>query len=772
VSAFVGQRIPRLEDRRLLRGSGRFVDDVDLPGQLWMRVVRSPAAHARLTSVATAAARAASGVRAVLTGRDVARVEPIPLRIDFGIDVAAYLQPVLARERVRYVGEPVAAVLADDPYAAEDGAELVELELEELPVVLDARTGVTDAPTLRDDAPNEVAVLRKGHGDVEAAFAAAEHVVSAELSVGRHTGSPLETRGLVVDYDAGRGRMTVWGATLVTHYHRRVLSRLLGLPLERIHMRTTDSGGSFGVRGDFFPEDFLVAYLAYTTGRPVKWIEDRAEHLVATNHAREQTHRIEGAFDGEGRLLGLRDEIWHDKGAYIRPTGVVVAELTLGLLPGPYRLPAYEGIVHVATTNKTPIGPYRAPGRYQGSFARERLLDLAAERLGLDPLELRRRNLLTSAELPYEPGHLVAGEPFLLDSGDFAGLLEKAVAAAGFDGWREEAARLREAGRAAGTGIGYWIDKSGLGTYETAGVDVDPSGSVRVLTGGSSTGQGIETVLAQIAADELGVDPSRIDVLYGDSDLVPDGVGSWSSRSTVIGGSAVRAAAQATVEKARRVASELLETSPDDLVLADGRIHVAGATERGLDLAEIAAACDTLAAARRGEEPGLGARTVYVDERMNYPYGVNLVQVEVDPDTGGVAVRRCFVATECGRAVNPMLVEGQTAGGVAQGLGGALLEQLAYDDSGQPRAATFADYLLPTAAEVPPIDVLLLEDAPTPTNPLGLKGLGESGIVGMGAAVANAVADALGSADAVAALPLTPERVRQSATTPASRSSS
>jgi carbon-monoxide dehydrogenase large subunit/6-hydroxypseudooxynicotine dehydrogenase subunit gamma len=749
----------RLEDDRLLRGRGRFVDDVDLPGQLWLRVVRSPVAHARIESVDLAAARQAAGVRMAIGAEDLAHVEPIPLRIPFdGLGLEPYLQPVLARDRVRYVGEPVAVIVAEDPYAAEDAADLVEARYEPLPAVVDACA--TGSAALRDDSPNEVAVLTRGYGDVAAAFARAACRVSREFDIGRHTGVPLETRGLLVDYEPGRGQLTVWGATLVTHYHRRMLSRLLDLPLSRIHMRMTDSGGNFGVRGDFFPEDFLVAYAACSLARPVKWIEDRAEHLVATNHARQQHYRLEGAFDADGSLLALEAEIWHDKGAYIRPTGVIVAEMTLGILPGPYRLPAYDARLHVITTNKTPIGPYRGPGRYQTTFARERLFDAAAAELGLDPVEIRRRNLLRPDELPWEPGHTLVGEPFLLDSGDFTGALEQALAAAGYARWVEEAEDLRLAGRAVGTGAAFWIDKSGLGLYETAGVDIDTTGAVRVLTGGASTGQGIETVLAQIAADELGVPAETIEVLYGDTDLIPDGVGSWSSRTTVIGGSAVRAAARSTADKARRVAADLLEVATEDLVLADGAVHVTGSPLRRITLGQVAAACDPVASAARGEAAGLGAREVYVDERMNYPYGVNLVQVEVDPVTGGVEVRRCFVATECGHAINPMLVDGQTVGGVAQGLGGALLEELAYDEDGQPRAATLMDYLLPSAPEVPPVEVLLLEDAPTPTNPLGAKGVGESGIVGMGAALASAVADAARIADGVPRLPLTPERVK------------
>ena len=756
---FVGQAVPRLEDPRLLRGAGRFVDDVDLPGQLSMRVIRSAQAHGHIRSIDVTEALAAPGVRLVLTGDDVSHVGPIPLRLPFdGLGLERALQPVLAQGRVRYVGEPIAVLFAESPYLAEDAAELVEVDIEPLQAVVDMFRA-SDGGSLWDDGANEICVLEKGYGDIDRAFAAAHVVVNTRVRIGRHSGVPMETRGLVCDIEPGRGDLTVWGATLVTHYHRRVLARLLDRPLHSIHMRSTDAGGNFGVRGDFFPEDFLVAYAATLLGRPVKWIEDRAENLVATNHAREQTHEMQGAFSEDGLLLGLKAEVWHDKGAYIRPTGVIVSELTLGLIPGPYRLPAYAGMIHVMTTNKTPLGPYRAPGRYELTVAREQLFDKAAALVGLDEPEIRRRNLVTPSELPYVSGLELAGEQFVLDSGDHIGLTD--LADQKLKEWRSDV----DLGPAnplerRGVGLAIFMDKAGLGVYETGAVEIDTTGSVRVLIGGSSSGQGIETVMAQIAADELGVNPSLIDVIHGDSDLIPDGVGSWSSRSTVIGGTAVQSAARRTAEKAKRVAAELLEASAEDLVLADGLVHVSGTPAKTVSLAEVAEACGTYEAWERDEEPGLGAREICVDEHMNYPYGAVVVDVALEVETGHVRVHRAWLACEVGKAINPQLVEGQVLGGFVQGLGGALLEEFTFDEFGQPQAATFIDYLLQTSADIPRIETVILENAPTPTNPIGAKGAGEAGIAGAGAGIAAAVGNALRDPSAVTSLPVRPEWVR------------
>jgi len=757
----VGRPVRRVEDGRLLRGAGRFVDDVDRPGQLHMRVVRATSAHARLRGVDTAAARAAPGVHAVLTGADLDPLPRIPVRLGpFDQPLDAYLQPVLADGAVRYVGEPVAVVVAEDQYAAEDAAELVVAEVEPLDVVLDAREAIAPGAPALHEAGNEVLTLTRGYGDTEHAFERADRVVEVEVEVGRHTAVPLETRGLVADHDAALDRLTIWGATKVPHFNRRVLASLLGMEEQRISLRSTDAGGGFGVRGELYPEDVLVPYLARLLHRPVKWIEDRAEHLVATNHSRQQRRRLAGAFGADGELLALRDTVWHDNGAYVRTHGVVVVELTLSMLPGPYRVPAYEGRAHVAVTNKTPCGTYRGPGRYEATFARERLLDAAADELGIDRVALRRRNLLSRDDLPHHRDLPVLGHPVEIDAGDFDGLLDAALERSGYADWVRDAAAAREEGRAVGTGVAYFLEKSGGGGFERARVSVDEAGRVRVAAGGATLGQGIETVLAQVTADELGVEPHDVEVTVGDTDLVSAGGGSWASRSTIFAGGAVRLAAGATAEKACRVAAELLEADSADIHLRDGHAEVAGSSDRRVALADIAAACDATSAGRRDEEPGLTEARTFVDAPMTYPYGVHLAQVEVDRATGGVRVLRYFIAYEVGRAVNPALVAGQLAGGAAQGLGGALMEAFRYDASGQPQCTSFMDYLIPSAAEVPAVGTAIREDAPSPGNPLGAKGAGEGGVDGAGAAVAAAVEDALGVTRALTAVPVVPERVR------------
>jgi aerobic carbon-monoxide dehydrogenase large subunit len=758
----VGTRMPRKEDPRLLRGSGRFGDDFSAAGQVWARVVRSPIAHGRVRRVDLSAAERADGVTAAIAAGDVPAGLAIPVRLAVrGIDLGGYLQPVLAADVVRYVGEPLAVVVADDPYAAEDAAELVEIDIDERPAVVDA--GAAAAPGAPHLFPggNVAADFTLGYGDADAAFRQAAHVVEIEVEIGRHSGVPLEPRALLAEPDPRTGSLSIFGMTKVPVFNRDVLAAMLGIDAALIHVHAVDAGGGFGVRGEFYPEDFLVPWLARTLGRPVKWAEDRAEHLVAVNHSRQQSHKIAAAFDADGRITALADEVVHDNGAYCRTHGIAVPELTVAMLPGPYRVPAYRGRVRVVLTNKTPCGTYRAPGRYEGTTAREQLLDVAAGRLGIDRIELRRRNLLGPAELPHRRPMTTLGTEVVLDTGDYPALLAAAAAEAARLGYDGEARRDGRPGRLRGLGVAVFLEKSGLGPHETADVRISETGAVQVCSGGTSLGQGIETVLAQIAADALGVDPRAVDVVNGDTDLQPSGTGSWASRSTVMSGNAVHLAASAVRARAVQLAARMLEAAEDDLAVSGGTVSVRGDPAVAVSLGDVArAAAPASPHLRPGEPAGLAARRRFDVTHMTYPCGVHVALAEVDPATGRVRVLRYLVAGEVGRAINPALVEEQFRGGAAQGIGGALLEEFSYDESGQPTAITFMEYQLPTAAEIPPIDVLLAELTPSPGNPLGVMGAGEGGISAAGAAVASAVRDALGLTGGVPRLPLTPARVR------------
>lgn len=745
----IGQRVPRKEDHRLLVGAGRFGADVQFPHMVHLRVVRSPIAHGALNRVDVNAARALPGVVDVFIAADLPGDLRIPVRLKVrGIDLDNYLQPILARDMVRYVGEPIAVVVAEDAYVAEDAAELIEIDIDDREPILDVDTA-GDACVVAD--------FGMGFGDADEAFAGAAHVIGMDFSVGRHTAVPMEPRALTVSYSAATDSMEIFGATKVPVFNRQVLAGLLDMDQSTIRMHAVDAGGGFGVRGEFYPEDFLVPWVARRLRRPSSWVEDRAEHLVSVNHSREQRHRIEAAFDDKGTLLGLRDDVRHDNGAYVRTHGIIVPELTLAMLPGPYRVPAYKGRVRVMLTNKTPCGTYRAPGRFEGTTAREQLFDLAAAELGMDRVELRQRNLLTTDELPHTRAMNTLGTDVVLDSGDYPGLLDKALAAVDKLGWHDLLTDARAAGRQVGMGVSMFLEKSGLGPHETADVEVTSTGRIRVHSGGTSLGQGIETVLAQIVADEFGVSVDHVDVVNGDTLLQPYGTGSWASRSTVVAGSAVRGAGREVAERVRNLGAQLLEASPGDIELADGRVHVRGATTNSLGLAEVWRAAQPESSwLRTGEPAGLAARYRFSVDHMTYPYGAHVCLAEVDPGTGGVRVLRYLVAYEVGRAVNPTLVEGQLRGGVAQGIGGALFEQFRYDEAGQPQVTTFMDYLMPTASEIPRVDLVVCEDAPSTTNPLGARGAGEGGLTGAGAAVASAVSDALGL-PAMRQLPMTPE---------------
>ncbi|HET7717727.1 MAG TPA: xanthine dehydrogenase family protein molybdopterin-binding subunit [Bauldia sp.] len=746
----IGRSVRRLEDGPLLTGQGRFAADVSFPGQLHMRVVRSPLAHGRLLGVDASEALAMPGVTAVWTGADVSAIPPIDFRMTRVPGLSPYRQPILARDKVRYVGEPVAAVFAEDAYLAEDAAGLVFADIEDLPPVLDATAPPAD---FDDGRSTEPAVIRKGYGDVDAAFVAAHLVVELTLAVGRHTGSPLETRGALARVNSDTGVLEVHGAAKVPHANRKALAAQLGVPLELIHLYEGHVGGGFGIRGELYPEDVLVALAALRLGRPVKWIEDRREHLIAANHSRDQVHRIRAAVDGRGFILALDDEFFADQGAYVRTHAATVPDLTAAMLPGPYVIPAYRVAGHIRLTNKTPCGTYRAPGRYEGSFVRERLIDEIARRLGKDPVEVRRINLIPSAEMPYTRPLDALGTEVTLDSGDYAGLLDKALGLIRYDALRAEIARRRQAGELVGLGLGYFVEKSGLGPFDGVRIAVEPDGRIEVVTGAASVGQGVETVIGQVCADTLGVPIDIVRVVHGQTERIRDGMGAFASRVTVMTGSATHMAATELKEKILAHAGVLLQQPPEALAVADGVVAPKHAP---------AGASVTLAAlAEAAEAQALAAEAWFNVSHMCYPYGIHAALVRVDRETGGVTVERLFIAYDVGRAVNPMLVAGQLLGGAAQGVGGALLEEFVYDETGQPLAASFADYLMPTATEMPPVALLVTEDARSPLNPLGVKGAGEGGITAVGAAIANAVDDALGrpGAATIGRLPLSPPRV-------------
>jgi aerobic carbon-monoxide dehydrogenase large subunit len=758
----VGRSVRRKEDHRLLTGRGKYAADFRLPGLLHAAVLRSPHAHARLGEIRAKAALALRGVVAVVTAEDLGAIGRIPVRLGQrpSTSAIACLQPPLAREKVRYVGEPVAVVIAESRYLAEDALDLIEVDYGLLPAVADARLAMErGSPVLHEAIDgNVVDTLHTHKGDAQAALAGARHRVRERFAVQRHTGVPLETRGLTAAYDSGSGVLRLWGVAKVPHFNRRVLADLLDHPEHLIHFIELEVGGGFGVRGEFYPEDLVVPWAARRLGRPVQWIEDRREHLMATNHSRQQDHDVEIGFDGDGRIVALLDQFIVDMGAYIRTHGVTVPELTAALLPGPYRIPNYSCEIRCVLTNKTPTGTYRGPGRFECTFVRERLMDIAAQKLGVDPLELRRRNFVTPAEMPYEVGGGSLNQKTVYDCGDYRSAFDKALEAVGYEAARVEQAEARRRGRYVGIGVGCLVEKAGLGPWEYARVEVDGTGHVVVYSGIAAVGQGIETTLAQVTADELGVPPEAITVVHGDSAQVPFGVGGFASRGAAVALPAAMEAARKVRAKIVRVAATLLEAAAEDLVLEGGAVHVRGLPDKRITFRELARAA---VPGPPGMEPGLYAAHFFEAPRMTYPYGTHVAVVEVDPDTGCVRLLKYAIAYDIGRAVNPMIVDGQLVGALAQGIGGALFEELAYDAQGQLLTTTFMDYLIPTAMEMPAVtEVRILEETPTPLNPLGVKGVGEGGSSGCGGAIANAVADALAPLGVcITTLPLSPDRL-------------
>jgi carbon-monoxide dehydrogenase large subunit/6-hydroxypseudooxynicotine dehydrogenase subunit gamma len=722
-------------------------------------IVRTTHAHAVLEDVDVDEARRLPGVVACLTGRDLRdRLSRIPIRMGADPRLTPFLQFPLAVERVRYVGEPVAVVVAEDRAVAEDARDAVRVGHAPLVAHADIEAALApDAARLFEEG-NVAARWTIEVDDVEAALAGAAHVVEQPFEIGRQTGVPLETRGLVARHDVAADVLEVWGPTKVPYFNRRALAEMLGLREEQVRFIGADVGGSFGVRGEFYPEDFLVPFLARTLGRPVRWVEDRREHFSAINHSRQQRGSVRVGLDGDGHLVALDVVVDADMGAYLRTHGIWVPALTAAYLPGPYRIPSYRCRVACVMTNKTPTGTVRGPGVFEGTFARERILDLAAARLGLDPVEIRRRNILRPDELPHRLSTGPLAREIVLEDEDFPAVFEAAVAASDYGRLRREfdAANARDGAIQRGVGVAAFIEPSGPGPFETARVTLERDGRIVVDTGATSVGQGLETTLAQVCADALGVRAEDVTVHATDTARLPVGVGTYASRSAVMAGSAVHGAARTLRQRVLDVAAQHLEVAAADLLLSDGRVSVAGVPSRGCSLVEVAA----WHAAAAGDGALMSADHRHESARGLTTFAVHVATVAVDTETGTVTPLSHVVCCDVGRAINPTIVEGQIEGGVVLGLGHALAEELLYDDGAQLVSGSLMDYAIPVAAQCPRIDAVILEHGPARSNPLGVKGVGETGTSGAGAAVANAVAHALGAGATVVRLPLTPARVR------------
>ncbi|MDQ6526407.1 xanthine dehydrogenase family protein molybdopterin-binding subunit [Nocardioides sp. LHD-245] len=768
----IGARALRLEDPVLLRGAGRYAADTYHAGELHMRVVRSPVAHGRVRAVDVADALRLDGVVAAWTYDDVADLPAIGFRLTPREELLPYRQPVLARGVVRYVGEPVAVVFATSAYLAEDAAERVVVEIDQLPAHIDPdadpvawvdaeqATWAAGLGTPLPEQDSEATRFVTEYGDVEAAFATgAGRIIELDAVIGRHTGVPMECRGLVAHYVEADQELVIDGAAKVPFWNRDAIADVTGLAPSQVVVRETHVGGGFGPRGELYPEDVLVALAAMRLRAPVKWIEDRQEHLLATNHSRGQHHRLRALVEEDGFIRALDATFTLDQGAYVRTHGATVGSLTSSMLPGPYVIPNFRVEAHVRLTHKTPHGTYRSPGRYEGTFARERLVDKIAAELGLGREQVRRRNFIAVEDMPYERPIQAMGTSMVHDSGDYRLLLDKMSEGYDFPGIRAEVAARRAAGEAVGFGFGYFVEKSGIGPVEGARISVDTRGRVSVTCGASSVGQGVDTVLAQVAAETLGIPHDEIRVVRGRTDRFGYGRGAFATRLSVMAGSAVANAAAALRDKAVRVAAHELKVSVEELELADGAVRLVADPGRGLSLAEIARLLEPVCAVEIKEDPGLDADGWFRSDHMTYPYGLHAAVVRLDRGTGQTVVERYLVGYDVGRALNPTLVEGQIAGGVAQGLGGALYEEFLYADDGTPLCTTFMDYLIPTAHEVPPIEILITEDAPSPINPLGVKGAGEGGVTAVAAAIASAVDDALQRPGAITSVPIRPQAV-------------
>ncbi len=746
-NTLIGQPMERVEDLRLLRGKGTYVADIERPGMVHAVVVRSAVAHGHIRGIDISSALSMPGVHAVITAKDLGgKVPMVPLRLQPLPQLEPFCQPMLAHDKVRFVGEPLAVVVADTQAIAEDAHDLVQVDIDPLPAVTDRASAEAPAALLFEGTGSNHAltwIARKG--DADKAFADAPYTRKERFKVQRHAAMFMEPRGFVAEWDTAAKRMTVWGVAKVAWVNRRILAAAMGLDEAQVEMIEVDVGGGFGSRGEFYPEDFLIPFAARHVGRPVKWCEDRREHLMTANHAREAECELEIAATKDGRILAMRGRAFTNNGAYIRTNGSVQPRNIAQFSSGPYRIEHVDMTTTMIVSNKTPSGTYRGPGRFEGDFFRERLLDLVAKDLRIDRVELRRRNLVTDAEMPYRLADITPYDHSdELDSGDNPLLLERCLAEFGWNEKAKLAGRLVD-GLYHGIAIGCFIEGGAAGPSEDARIVLENDGRITLYMGSAAVGQGIETIMAQIAGDALEVPFDRITVLHGSTSHVTKGFGSYHSRSTVMGGSAILIAAEKLKDNIRAAAAGKLGCAPGEVML---------------DAEKASAGGKSLSWASIGAGGAIEAEGTFHNHKHTYSYGTQAAHVTVDPGTGHVTVIEITSIKDCGRMINPLTLKGQAIGSMVQGLGGTFLEDLVYNGEGQILTGSFADYLLPSASCFPNLKASVIELKPSPINPLGAKGAGEGEIVPIGGLLANAVANALSSLGVEPnELPLSPPKV-------------
>ncbi|MDI3269124.1 MAG: glyceraldehyde dehydrogenase subunit alpha [Bacillota bacterium] len=766
-----GAAVKRREDPRLIRGKGRYTDDIRLPGMLYAAILRSPYAHARIRKIDAEQAKKLPGVVAVFTGADLeGKVGPIPTAwLPPDSDMKTPAHPALAKEKVRYVGDGVALVVAEDRYIARDALDLIQVDYEVLPTVVDAEKAMEEgAPLLHDDVPKNVAFHWQAGNDPAPAFHEAEVVIRQSFRQQRLIPNAMEPRAAVAQYNSGSGEMTLYITSQNPHIHRVLLSNILGIPEHKLRIVAVDVGGGFGSKIACYPDEALVAFAARELGRPVKWSEGRSENFQATTHGRDGIIHAELAAKKDGTILGLRLRMVANMGAYLSTAGPGVPTILFGLItPGPYTIPQVHVETYGVLTNTTPIDAYRGAGRPEATYVIERLVDLLAMELGMDPVEVRKKNFIPADAFPY---HTATGLEY--DSGNYQGALEKALKMLDYEGWRKKQEEARKEGRYIGIGWSTYVEICGLGPsqvagavgfqgglYESATVRFHPTGKVTVFTGTSPHGQGEETTFAQVVADRFGIPVEDVEVVHGDTDRIAMGWGTYGSRTTPVGGSAIAVAAERVLEKATKIAAHMLEVAEEDVEFEGGVFHVKGMPDKQAKIQDVVLQAYLAWNLPQGLEPGLEAQSFYDPVNFTYPFGAHACVTEVDGETGEIKILKYVAVDDCGPIINPMIVEGQVHGGVVQGIGQALYEEAVYDENGQLLTGTFQDYAMPKARFFPMFDTDHTV-TPAPHNPLGVKGVGETGTIASTPAVVNSVVDALrpfGVKDLE--MPLKPEKI-------------